>query len=122
MKIINTAIITLLLLATLPHAHAADTPAISLASGDVTAVGVEMNNYKHVTDHTMLKLTLTPQKQAEYAKFTAANKGKKTRLFVNGKLYMEPIIQDVVNSREVVLSADTPEHALSIAKTLLKMP
>lgn len=122
MKIINTVFITLLLLATLPYAYAADAPAISLASRDVTAVGVELDNYKHATNHIFLKLTLTPQKQAEYAKFTAVNKGKKTRLFVNGTLYMEPYIQDVINSQVVYLSVDTPDHALSIAKSLLKMP
>lgn len=122
MKTVTSTLVLLLLAATAACVHAADTPAIFLARGDVTTAAVEMNNSKRATVQTSLKVTLTPKKQAEFAKFTAANKGKKTRLFVNGKLWGEPFINDVVNSRTMSLSVDTPEHALTMAKKLLKTP
>lgn len=122
MRIIRFAFTVLLLMATLACAYAADVPTFSLASGDVTEAAVKMNNYKGVTLHTSLELTLTAKKQAELTRLTTANLGKKIRLVVNGKLWDMPIVSRVVTSRMVDLSLSSPEQGLAVAKTLLKIP
>ncbi len=120
MKIVCTISVLLFLLATPRHGNAAPVSTISIARGDVTAASVQKNQDNNSSNNAFLNLTLTPKKQAEIAKLTAANIGKKIRVLVSGKLLMEPTVNEQLNNRTISLTVDTLEHAQNMAKRLLK--
>jgi preprotein translocase subunit SecD len=109
---------SLLVAASLAHAEPANLPTLVLHKGDAVRATIEINP----ADGSYIITTLTPQKQAELARFTKDNLGKKARLVVGEKVIVESVIREAVTGPVLQFPAESPDSALETVGILFGKP
>jgi hypothetical protein len=89
--------------------------AFSLSTGDVGKAVILMWE----NGHTVLEVTYSKEKQAEFAKIAEINMGQKATIILNGKAVSEITI-DHVGGHSLKVEQPSPEAALQLAKSLFK--
>ncbi|SDU06257.1 hypothetical protein SAMN05444156_1743 [Verrucomicrobium sp. GAS474] len=90
-------VFALALMATYDPAMAqADLPTLSITREDVTKVVIEIDPKQ---PEGILTMTLTPAKQADLAKITRENSGKRIRFIIDGKVASEPTVNSPITGK-----------------------
>lgn len=116
MKTIQSFIV-LLSLGLLPcSAQLPDAATFSLLPADVPKVVVLM----YVGGKTILEVTYTPQKQAEFGVIASKNVGKPINIMLDGKIVAQRTLTSATVGHSIKVDEPSPEAAFAIAKELLK--
>jgi hypothetical protein len=111
------SLIVLLSLGLLPcAAQQPDVATFSLLPADVPKVVLLM----YVGGKTMLEVTYTPRKQAEFAMIASKNVGKPINIMLDGKIVAQRTLTSPTVGHSIKVDEPSPEAAFAVAKDLLK--
>jgi uncharacterized protein (TIGR03067 family) len=96
------------------RATSPDKATFSLVAGDVTEATIGS-----ASGVARLKVTLTPEKSAELAAFTARHVNQQVKIMVGGKLRSEPFIREQMAGSSMEIYVTSPADALATVKTLM---
>src|SRR5262249_28931205 len=106
-------LLSLLFLALSLRAQSSDPATFSLAPGDVIEATIGSSG------RATLRVTLTPQKSAEFSVFTGRNLNKQVTILVAGKLRSQPFIREQIAGPSMEIFVSSEEDAIATVNTLL---
>ena len=99
-------VLSILLLALSFFVVTKDGTRLPLTAADAQAVGSEV------------RVTLAPESAKSFAALTAAHRGEKLDIVVDGKVQASPVLRDPITSGKVSITLRSADEAAALAKSL----